>query len=161
MPTEVNASEAYRSFGELEDACAAFYQEVNRRLHPMPEEPYTSAFGHTSTVSRSCLISVGGVRYAVPYLVDETVWVRDHGSELVMVHGGKDGLREVARHRRSTPGHAQLKDEQYPLRSAVHAQGQRPYPTNPREEGFLAIGQGPRTWLVEARVQGRRDCPAG
>ena len=45
-------------------------------------------------------------------------------------------------------------DEHYPPRSAVHALGERPRPTNPREEAFLAIGEGARTWLVEAAATG-------
>jgi transposase len=172
VPTEANLREEYGSFGALEEACAVFCREVNRRphretgrppealLHPLPEAPYTAAFGQTRSVSRSCLISVGGVRYSVPYtLVDETVWVREHGDQLVIVQVGKDGPREVARHRRSTPGRPQVKDAHYPPRSAVHTLGDRPRPTNPGEEVFLAIGPGARTWLVAAAATGAARLP--
>jgi transposase len=64
VPTEANLLEAYASFTELPSACDAFCEDVNarqhretrrppvdqlayerQRLHPVPDEPYTVAFG--------------------------------------------------------------------------------------------------------------------
>ena len=61
-------------------------------------------------------ISVGGAIYSVPHeLVDERVWVRIDGSELVVVHvDGPGGPREVARHPLTTPGRPAIDDAHYP-----------------------------------------------
>lgn len=64
VPTEANLLDEYGQLVELEDACAALELEVNtrtqrvtrrppvemliedrQRLHPLPAEPYTRAFG--------------------------------------------------------------------------------------------------------------------
>ena len=124
-----------RSWAELVDACEAFMAEVNGREHrvdptgagrdarrgtaaPAPaarRRRYTAAFGETRKVSWSATISFGGVTYSVPHtLVDETVWVRVDGDEIVATHCRRAaGAVEVARHPRSTPGHP--RDRRRPL----------------------------------------------
>lgn len=173
VPTMTNLRPAYESFAELTAACESFCEMVNSRehretrrapaellveerahLHPIPADAYTAAFGETRRVNRSSLVSVGGVRYSVPYtLIDETVWVRFDGDDLVVVHAGADGAKEVARHRRSTPGRARIRAEHYPLKGsdplARHAR-----PRRPEETEFLAIGPGAERWLVEAAAAG-------
>lgn len=172
VPTDANLLEDYASFAELVAACRAVADEVNgrphretrripaemlveerARLHPIPAEAYTAAFGETRRVNRSSLVSVGGVRYSVPHqLIDETVWVRFDGDDLVIVHVDGHGSREVARHRRSTPGRPRIRDEHYPPRPA--GLERRPRPQRPEEAAFLAIGEGAQRWLVEAAAAG-------
>ncbi|MFQ5503003.1 MAG: hypothetical protein ACE5EQ_12010, partial [Phycisphaerae bacterium] len=49
--------------------------EEQARLHRLPEDPYTAAFGVTRKVSWSATISFGGVTYSVPHtLAGEDVW---------------------------------------------------------------------------------------
>ncbi len=173
VPTEVNLLAAYGSWGELVDACEAFMAKVNgrphrvtrrvpgemlaeeqSRLHRLPEAPFTAAFGETRRVSWSSTISYGGVTYSVPHtLVDDIVWVRVDGDEVVAVHTSGAGPVEVARHRRSTPGTPVIDDDHYPPRPPG-ALARQPRPANAAEAEFLAIGEGARTWLVEAASAG-------
>ena len=61
--------------------------EERARLHPLPQVPHTICFGQTRKVSWQSTISVGGAIYSVPSaLVDERVWARADGNELVVVH---------------------------------------------------------------------------
>jgi outer membrane protein assembly factor BamB len=56
------------------------------RLHRQPGMPHTMAFGQTRKVSWQSTISVGGAIYSVPStLVDERVWARVDGGELVVL----------------------------------------------------------------------------
>jgi hypothetical protein len=173
LPTEVNLRPAYGSFAELEQACAAFCGEVNARphretgrppaellaqerarLHRVPDAPLTTVFGETRKVMWDSTISVGGVRYSVPSgLIDERVWVRSCGDELVVTHLGGDGPTEVARHRRSTRGRPSIKDEHYPPRPPG-ALGRVPRARTGQEVAFLAIGEGATLWLTEAAAAG-------
>jgi hypothetical protein len=99
-------------------------------------------------------ISVGGVRYSVPCgLIDERVWVRFAGDELVVTHVGGDGPVEVARHKRSTHGRPSIKDEHYPPRPPG-ALARTPWARNGQETAFLAIGEGAAQWLIEAAAAG-------
>jgi hypothetical protein len=171
--------DGYATFADLEAACEGFCDDVNGRahrltgrppaemlaeerprLHPIPETPFVAAFGQTRTVSRDSTISVGGVRYSVPYrLIDTKVWVREYGDELVIVHvDGVRGAAEVARHRKSTKGHPRICDEHYPPRSTVPLRRQ-PRATNPDEAAFLALGEGARQWLIEAAAGGAQRVP--
>ncbi|MDP8909311.1 MAG: IS21 family transposase, partial [Chloroflexota bacterium] len=125
VPTDHNLRDAYGSFAELEQACGVFCQRVNTRehritrrapavmlaeergrLHRLPQVAHTVCFGETRRVSWQSTISVGGALYSVPStLVDERVWARIDGGELVVVRAdGGDGPREVARHALTTPG---------------------------------------------------------
>ena len=173
VPTETNLRPDYRSWAELVEACAAFMAKVNgrehritrrapevmlaeerARLHRLPDVAYTAAFGETRKVSWSATISYGGVTYSVPHrLVDDVVWVRVDGEEIVAIHLSSAGAVEVARHRRSTPGTPVIDDAHYPPRPDG-ALARRPRATSAAEAEFLAIGDGARTWLVEAAAAG-------
>jgi len=173
VPTGTNLRDDYASWSELVDACEAFMDKVNgrphritrriptemlaeeqQRLHRLPDTAFTAAFGETRKVSWSSTISYGGVTYSVPHtLVNEEVWVRVDGDEIVATHVSPAGAVEVARHERSTPGNPRIDDAHYPPRPAGPLNRQ-PKATNPAETEFLAIGEGARLWLVEAAAAG-------
>lgn len=173
VPTDANLLDGYGSWAELVAACAAFMAVVNGRehrvtrripddmlaeelaqLHPLPERPYTTVLGETRKVTRSSTISFGGVTYSVPHtLVDETVWVRVEGDEIVASACPAAGVVEVARHPRSTPGVPMIDDAHYPPRPDGPL-ARRPRATSAAEAQFLAIGDGARIWLVEAAAAG-------
>jgi hypothetical protein len=173
VPTEVNLRDDYRSWGELVEACEAFTDKVNNRphrvtrrapaemlieersrLHRLPETAFTAAFGETRKVSWSSTISYGGVTYSVPHtLVEETVWVRVDGDEVVATHVSDRGATEVARHQRSTPGSPRIDDAHYPP-PPPGPFGCTPRATNRDEVEFLTLGEGARLWLVEAAAAG-------
>jgi len=173
VPTDANLRAAYRSWAELVEACEEFMAKVNGRdhritrrapnemlaeervrLHRLPAVAYTAAFGETRKVSWSSTISYGGVTYSVPHrLVDDVVWVRVDGDEIVAVHVSNAGAVEVARHLRSTPGTPVIDDAHYPPRPDG-ALARQPRATSAAETEFLAIGEGARTWLVEAAAAG-------
>ena len=81
------------------------------------------------------------------------VWVRVDGDEIVAVHVSAAGAVEVARHRRSTPGTPVIDDAHYPPRPNG-ALARQPKATSAAEAEFLVIGEGARTWLVEAAAAG-------
>lgn len=173
VPTEVNLRPDYASWAEVVEACDAFMAKVNgrehrvtrrvpaemlaeeqQRLHRLPDVAYTAAFGETRKVSWSSTISYGGVTYSVPHtLVDDVVWVRVDGDEIVAVHVSTAGACEVARHRRSVPGTPVIDDTHYPPRPDGPL-ARQPKPTSAAEAEFLAIGEGARTWLIEAAAAG-------
>jgi transposase len=123
VPTDANLREDYGSWAELVDACEELMEEVNGRAHrmtrrapvemlaeeqhrlqPLPERPYTTVLGETRKVSWSATISYGGVTYSVPHrLVDEVVWVRVDGDEVVVTHCAPGGCH---RSRATSPEHA-------------------------------------------------------
>jgi hypothetical protein len=162
VPTDHNLRPAYESFAELEAACDEFTDGVNARLdrvtrrrpvemlacerarlHPLPELPHTLCCGETRRVSWQATISVGGAIYSVPHeLVDERVWARAKGDELVVVHAdGPAGPREVARHELTTPGRPRIREEHYPPRPPG-ALERRPRAQSAEEAAFLEIGEG-------------------
>ena len=169
VPTDADLRGGYASWAELAEARDAWMAEVNgrehrvtrrapaemlveeqQRLHALPEAPYTAVFGETRKVTWSSTISFGGVTYSVPHtLAGETVWVRVDGDCVAVVHCAPSGPVEVARHQRSTPGRPMIDDAHYPPRPAGPL-GRRPTPASAAEAEFLAIGDGARTWLVEA-----------
>jgi len=174
LPTDHNLRAQYRDFAELEAACEAFCEKVNarehritrrrpaemlleerERLHPLPELPHTLCFGETRRVSWQATVSVGGSIYSVPSsLVDERVWARSDGSELVVVHAeGSEGPREVARHELTTPGQPRIDDAHYPPRPPGALQ-RRPRAGSDAESEFLEIGAGAAAWLTKAASQG-------
>ena len=173
VPTDANLRGDYASWGELAEACDAWMAEINgrqhrvtrrapaemlteeqHRLHRLPEAPYTAALGETRKVSWSSTVSFGGVTYSVPHtLADETVWVRVDGERVVVTHCAPSGPLEVARHQRSTPGHPMIDDAHYPPRPPGPL-ARRPKPASAAETEFCAIGDGARTWLVEAAAAG-------
>lgn len=175
VPTKTNLRGEYRTFGQLETACREFCDQVNgrehretrrlpvdalaeeqQRLHPLPTEAFTVAFGTTRRVNWDATISVEGARYSVPHhLVDTRVWARFHGDELIVTAVGDTGAVEVARHSRSRPGQPSIKDEHYPPRPDHHDE-RTPRATNAEEAAFLALGTGAAAWLTEAAATGVR-----
>jgi transposase len=174
VPTEHNLRANYESFAELEAACAAFCERVNTRehrvtrrapvvmlaeergrLHPLAKVAHTVCFGQTRKVSWQSTISVGSAIYSVPStLIDERVWARVDGSELVVVHADSpDGPREVARHELTTPGRPSISVEHYPPRPAG-ALERRPRARSSEEAAFLELGRGAEAWLVKAAATG-------
>jgi transposase len=174
VPTDHNLRDAYSSFAELEHACAEFCERVNTRehritrrapavmlaeeqvrLHRLPAIAHTVCFGETRKVSWQSTISVGGALYSVPStLVDERVWVRADGAELVVVHtDGAEGPREVARHALTTPGRPSIDQAHYPPRPAGAIE-RRPRAASADEEAFLQIGAGAEAWLIAAAAAG-------
>jgi hypothetical protein len=177
VPTRANLRSGYNSFAELAEACEAFCEKVNnrvhretnrvpaeallveqRRLHPLPDAPFTAALGETRSVNADQTIRFGSVRYSTPPgLVGREVWVRTDGEELVITAPLEAGLTEVARHRLSTPGNPRIDLSHYP----DHPQQPdgSPKPPQPKgrsseEKAFLALGPGAHSWLVEAAAVG-------
>jgi len=140
----------------------------HEHLHRLPRLPHTICFGQTRKVIWQSTISVGGAIYSVPHeLVDERVWVRIDGTELIVVHvDGPGGPREVARHELTTPGRPALCDEHYPPKPAG-ALDRKPKARSLDERAFLALGEGAERWLIAAAAasaacaeqDGRRDRP--
>jgi len=178
VPKDTNLLAEYASFADLEAACEEFCEQVNARthrvtrrapadmlaeerarLHPLPAQPHTVAFGVTRTVGvRTPMVTLDGCQYSVPHtLLGQVVWVRVHGrgegEQVVIVHVGKAGPVEVARHAPASPGSPRLDDEHFP--PAPHgALQRRPRPKNTAEADFLALGDGARLWLAEAAAAG-------
>ena len=108
VPTDHNLRADYASFAELEDACRVFCARVNGRvhrvtqrtpelmlaqelgrLHPLPALAHTLCFGETRKVSEQSTISIGSALYSVPSsLVEQKVWARADGDELIVIHVG-------------------------------------------------------------------------
>jgi hypothetical protein len=112
-------------------------------------------FGETRKVSWQSTVSVGSALYSVPHeLVDQRVWVRAQGEELIVVAtDGPAGAREVARHQLTTPGRPSIQDEHYPPRPAG-ALERRPRARSQDEKAFLRIGEGAERWLRKAAGDG-------
>jgi len=174
VPTDHNLRGGYEDFAQLERACLEFCDRVNARehritrrppavmlaeersrLHRLPALAHTICFGQTRRVCWQSTISVGGAIYSVPStLVDERVWARAEGSELVVVHvDGPEGPREVARHQLTTPGRPSIRDEHYPPRPAG-ALERKPKARSADERAFLEIGAGAERWLIAAAAAG-------
>lgn len=184
VPKDTNLREAYGSFAELVAACEEFEEKVNNRvhrvtrrppvemlaeeqgrLHPVPVQPHTVAFGTTRVVpANTPMISFESGQYSVPHtLLGATVWVRAHGvgdgEQVVVVHVGPDGPVEVARHARAIPGSPKIDDAHFPDRpdgspGTDGALNRRPRARSAAEAEFLALGEGARLWLVEAGAAG-------
>ncbi|MGH2869430.1 MAG: IS21 family transposase [Solirubrobacteraceae bacterium] len=174
VPTDHNLRPAYASFSELEAACEQFMADVNtrphrstqeppmmrlgqehQRLHRLPRVPHTVCFGQTRKVNWQSTISVGGAIYSVPHqLVDQRVWTRADGNDLVVVHADSpEGPREVARHPLTTPGRPAICDEHYPPRPAG-ALERKPRARSAEEQAFLQIGAAAEQWLIKAAAAG-------
>ena len=174
VPTDHNLRDEYEDFAALERACEEFMCEVNtrphrstmeppivrlaeehERLHRLPKLPHTVCFGETRKVNWQSLISVGGALYSVPHeLINERVWARTDGSQLIVVHvDGHQGPKEVARHRLTTPGRPSVRDEHYPPRPAG-ALERKPRARSAEEHAFLSLGDGAEAWLINAGAAG-------
>ena len=129
--------------------------EEHDGLYRLPKLPHTLSFGETRKVNWQSLISVGAAQYSVPHeLIDQPVWVRSDGEQLIVVRvDGHQGLREVARHRLTTPGRPSIQDEHYPPRPAGALQ-RRPRARTGEERAFLALGEGAERWLIKAAAAG-------
>ena len=178
VPKDTNLLPEYASFADLEEACEVFCAGVNARvhrvtqrapeamldqerarLHPVPADPHTVAFGLTRTVAaKTPMVTYDSGQYSVPHeLLGASVWVRVHGrgadEQVVIVHVGPTGPVEVARHRRAAPGSPQMIDAHFPP-APPGALGRVPLARNVSEAAFLAIGNGARVWLAEAAAAG-------
>ena len=174
LPADHNLRPVYASFAELEAACQQWMADVNtrphrctqqapvvrladehERLHRLPRMPHTVCFGETRKVSWQSTISVGGALYSVPHaLVDQRVWARIDGEELIVVNAdGIEGPHEVARHPLTTPGRPSIQDQHYPPRPPG-ALERRPRARSTEEQAFLAIGPAAEGWLVKAAAAG-------
>jgi transposase len=174
LPSDHNLRPAYGSFAELEAACEQWMAEVNtrphratmeppvvrlaeehERLHRLPRVPHTVCFGEARKVNWQSVISVGSARYSVPHeLIDQRVWARIDGEELIVIHVHPDrGPSEVARHRLTTPGRPAINDEHYPPKPPG-ALERRPRAQSAEEQAFLQIGPAAETWLIKAAAAG-------
>jgi hypothetical protein len=174
VPTDANLREGYATFAELEAACAQVCDAVNGRphritrripaemlleeqprLHRLPAHPYTIAFGESRTVGRTTpMVDVDCCQYSAPHeLRGEAVWVREHGDEIVVVHVGPNGPREVARHQRTTPGNPRIDERHFPPQPAGPLQ-RTPAARSAAEAAFLDLGMGAREWLTVAGSRG-------
>jgi transposase len=175
VPRDTNLVAAYGSFGELAEACEAWCERVNARvhretgaapvdrlaaerahLHALPAEPHTAALGEERLVNVEQVVRWGSVRYSTPPgHVDTKVWCRVVGEELVIVAMTGTGTQEIARHVLSTPGNPRIVDAHYPHHpGGNHPRPPRPRPRTKAEVDFLDIGDGAHAWLVEAAACG-------
>ena len=128
--------------------------EEHERLHRLPRFPHTVCFGETRKVSWQSTISVGGAIYSVPHgLIDERVWARTDGSELIVVHADRP---------RAAGGRASPADHPGPpgdLRPALPAPaggraGAQAERSQREEQAFLQIGPAAERWLIKAAAAG-------
>lgn len=174
VPTEANLLPSYMSFTELRVGCDAFCQRVNarphaatrcppierlaqeqERLHPLPEQAYTAAFGVTRTVGKNLpVVQFAGGEYSVPdEYRGQHVWAREHDDEIVIVHVGRAGAQEIARWEPTVPG----QPRHDPAHFGPQPEGplhRTPRARTPDEAAFLALGPGAQHWLITAAAAG-------
>jgi len=175
VPTDYNLLPDYGTFAELETACETVARSLNERphtvtrevpatrleveravMHPVPDVPYTAAFGETRSIGWGSTVSFRGARYSVPdRLAGSYAWVRAAGAQVVIVTGTGSGATEVARHPLLPAGQASILDEHYTKRSGDPL-NREPRATKPSEEEFLALGEGAKRYVREAAAQGVR-----
>lgn len=176
VPTDTNLLPEYETFAQVEAACTAFMEKVNRRvhaatleipadmlenveraaLHRIPDEPFALALGHGRVVPPNTpMVSYENSTYSVPYqLMGQSVWVRESGvDEVVIVHAGQHGPREIARHPKTRPGVPSVLDEHFPPQP-TGSLNREPKAKNDTELEFLDIGEGAKLWLKEATHAG-------
>ena len=128
--------------------------DERRRLHPVPDEPYTVAFGVDPGRRRGVHgpLRLGPLLGAAPAR-RRAVWVRIDGDELVVAHVGPNGASEAARHRLTTPGNPRIDPAHYPSRTSdpLHP---KPKPASPEEAAFLELGPGPSAGSSSPRRRG-------
>jgi transposase len=175
VPAEHNLLADYTSWEQLAAACDMFMSTVNGRvhratgerpvdrleiersyLHAVPADPFTAAFGETRAVGWSSTLNHRGARYSVPHeWVDQRVWVRVEGDQLVVVATPAVGPTEIARHHLLGPGQASIDPSHYPPRRDPLQRA--PTARTAAEAAFLRIGPGAAAWLIEAAGQGTRS----
>jgi transposase len=174
VPTDANLLPGYTSFAELRVACDELCERVNarphrttrcppierlaqeqERLHPLPAEPFTAAFGVTRGVGENVpVIQFEGGEYSVPdEYVGQDVWVRQQDDEIVIVHVGRSGAHEIARWEPTIPGQPRHDPTHFgpPPEGPLH---RTPRARTPDEAAFLALGPGARHWLINAAAAG-------
>lgn len=179
VPTETNLRDGYASFAELEVACAEFMTVVNgrshrvtrrvpaqmlaeeqTRLHRVPDVPHTVVFGLARRVPvNTPMVTFEHGQYSVPQqLLGEQVWVRatgiGAGEQIVIVHHGRSGPVEVARHLRASPGSPRIDDDHFGGPPTKQPGQYQIRPRTEAEQAFLAIGDGAHVWLAEAAALG-------
>jgi transposase len=175
VPTDANLLPSYTHFGALRLACDELCERVNarphratrcppierlaqerERLHPLPADPFTAAFGVTRSVGQIVpVIQFEGGEYSVPDdYVGQQVWVRQQDDdEIVIVHVGRGGAQEIARWAPTVPGQPRHDPAHFgpppegPLQRTPRAR-------TPDEAAFLAIGAGAQQWLISAAAAG-------
>jgi transposase len=174
VPTDANLLPSYVRFGDLRIACDELCERVNarphratrcppnerlaqerERLHLLPAEPFTAAFGVTRGVGENVpVIQFEGGEYSVPDdYIGQDVWVRQQDDEIVIVHVGRDGAREIARWEPTVPG----QPRHDPAHFGPAPEGplhRTPKARTPDEAAFLAIGLGASQWLISAAAVG-------
>jgi len=174
VPTGANLLGDYADWAALQAACAAFCATVNgrvhrvtrripdemlteelHRLHPLPEHPYTTAFGQARVVGvDQPTIQWEWAVYSVPdRLAGRSVWVRAHGERVIITHLDASGPVQVARHQVTTPGNPRIDPAHYPPAPETPLD-RTPMAANRAEADFLAIGPGACLWLKEAGETG-------
>jgi transposase len=170
VPTDANLLPGYSNFADFRRACERFCEEVNtrphratrcppierlaqerERLHPLPAQPYTAAFGITRKVGEiEPVIQFDGGEYSVPDdYISQEVWVRQQDDEIIIVHVGRDGPREIARWEPTVAGQPRHNPAHFgpPPEGPLH---RRPKARTVDEAAFLAIGAGAAQWLTAA-----------
>ena len=175
VPTEANLLADYASFAELQSAVPEFCEQVNNRphrvtrrapaemlaeerarLHPLPEHPYTAAFGVTRTVP---------AQHPDDHLRARVVLGAAHlgradGVGAALRRAGRDRACRRCRPGRgrpprssTTPGTPRVADAHFPPQPEGPL-GRTPRPKTGAEEQFLALGEGAALWLTEAAAAG-------
>jgi transposase len=174
VPTDANLLPSYSSLAEFRVACQQWCERVNarphrathcppierlalerERLHPVPAEPFTAAFGVTRGVGENVpVVQFEGGEYSVPNEYGgQTVWVRHQDDEIVVVHVGRTGTHEIARWEPTVPGQPRHDPAHFgpPPEGPLH---RTPRAKTADEAAFLAIGPGAQQWLVAAAAVG-------
>jgi hypothetical protein len=140
--------------------------EEATRLHRVPDEPHTVVFGLARRVpANTPMVTFDHGQYSVPqHLLGEQVWVRAHGAgadeQVIVVHHGRQGPVEVARHPRARPGSPQIDDAHFGGPATKQPGHYVVRPRNDAEREFLAIGDGAHVWLSEAAAAGTQKIRA-
>ena len=161
-------ADAWSTEAEANDACRAWCDEVNGRVHsetmavpdarlgeerslfrPLPSLRPPLRRGVTRRVDKLCCVRIGSARYSVPReLVGRDVTVIAADGEVVIERDGK----VVARHRLVAPGEVSLVDEHYggPRRGPTRAVR----PRSGTERAFLELGPIAEAFVRNAAAAG-------
>ena len=183
VPTKANLRTGYNSFAELAEACEAFCEKVNGRVHretdQIPAEallrragpaasdartrrsPPRSGRPAASTIDQT--IRFGSVRYSTPPgLVGREVWVRADGEELVITAAPRRWARArspgTGSPRRATRGSTCRTTPTIPNSPTGHRSRRSPRAATAEEKAFLGARAG--CALLAGRGRRRRR-PAG